>query len=300
MGALVANDRGVHEIGPEGVTRLLDAPVTAMAAGGAGEPWVLTPEGSVLRHEPSGEWSDIGRLPDDLTGTVLLPRGDHALVGTHGAHLARVHPDGSELVAGFEAAPGRAAWHTPWGGPPSTRSLADTPEGSLLVNVHVGGLLRSDDEGATWKPLVDIDIDVHQVVAGPDGLVLAACGAGGLHLSDDGGQRWHVAVDGLHGTYCRAVTMTEGAVLVSASTGPFTHEAAVYRCDLSHPGRLERCDRGLPDAFAANIDTHWLAAAGPVAAVATENGEVYLSLDAGKHWDRLAADLPAPAALVLT
>ena len=56
-----------------------------------------------------------------------------------------------EPVDAFDHASGRETWHTPWGGPPDTRSMANW-EDELYVNVHVGGILRSDDEG-------DVDTD---------------------------------------------------------------------------------------------------------------------------------------------
>lgn len=299
MAVLLAHDDGVVVLGPDGVETLLGGAVTSLATDADGHPWTLHPDGAVRRHDGTA-WFEVGRLGPSLRGSCLLPRGDHALVGTHEAHLARVDADGCVLLEGFEHAPGRDRWYTPWGGPPSTRSLTVSPDGALLANVHVGGLLRSDDDGTSWEPLVDIELDVHQVAAGPDGLLVAACGAGGMVLSDDGGRHWHHAVDGLHGTYCRAVALADGHALVSASTGPFTNAAALYRADLAHPGRFERCDRGLPEWFGANIDTHWVAGRDQTAAVATDDGEVYLSLDAGKHWDRLAQGLATPVGVLLT
>ena len=53
-------------------------------------------------------------------------------------------------------------------GPPlGIRSVTATPDGVLLVNVHVGGIVRSSDGGITWQPTIDIDTDVHQVCAHP-------------------------------------------------------------------------------------------------------------------------------------
>jgi RND family efflux transporter MFP subunit len=36
-------------------------------------------------------------------------------------------------------------------------------EETKLVNVHVGGIPRSVDSGATWAPTIDVDADVHEV-----------------------------------------------------------------------------------------------------------------------------------------
>ena len=85
--------------------------------------------------------------------------------------------------------PGRDAWYQPHGGPPAVRTMAVDDEGRIYVNVHVGGIVRSDDEGRSWEPTIDIDVDVHQVVTvpGQPGRVVAAT-ARGLATSDDYGR----------------------------------------------------------------------------------------------------------------
>ena len=63
--------------------------------------------------------------------------------------------------------PAAATGFTPWGGHPAVRTIAAGAEGELYVNVHVGGILRSDDDGASWRPTIDIRSDVHEVLAVP-------------------------------------------------------------------------------------------------------------------------------------
>src|SRR5213593_1928350 len=93
-----------------------------------------------------------------------------------------------EVDSSFDAAEGREAWHTPWGAPADVRSISSGADGAVYVNVHVGGVLRSTDGGAGWRPTLDIEHDVHQVLALPErpGLVLVAA-ADGFGLSRDGG-----------------------------------------------------------------------------------------------------------------
>ena len=88
------------------------------------------------------------------------------------------------------------------------RTIAAGAQGELYVNVHVGGILRSDDDGASWRPTIDIRSDVHEVLAVPGrpALVPAATGVGAA-TSEDGGASWSFAHDGLSGRYCRAVTL---------------------------------------------------------------------------------------------
>ncbi len=226
------------------------------------------------------------------------PPGGDPWVGTAEAHLFRLGST-ARRVAAFERVEGRQDWYTPWGGPPDVRSLSVGPGGTTLVNVHVGGILRSDDDGASWQPTIDLHHDVHQVEALEGGMAVAAC-AHGLATSQDDGVTWAVHDDGLHATYSRAVAVCGGTVLISASSGPRGDQAAVYRRPLGADGPFERCRRGLPEWLEGNVDTFWLAG-GPegTAAFATTGGEVYASGDEGLSWDPVASGLPAVRCLTL-
>jgi photosystem II stability/assembly factor-like uncharacterized protein len=201
--------------------------------------------------------------------------------------------DRLEPVKSFEHVEGREKWYTPWGGPPDTRSLSRSPDGSLYANVHVGGILRSVDEGRSWKPTIDIDADVHQVLAHPSepGLVFAAA-AVGLAVTEDGGESWRYETEGFHAGYARAVAIADGVVLVSTSQGPGGRQAALYRRPLTG-GRFQRCTEGLPEWFSSNIDTACVAASGPVVLFGTGEGSLFVSEDRGETW-RLVAENLAP------
>ena len=262
--------------------------VTALAAAADGW-WVLADGSEVLRLRDS-EVESIGSVEGE-TGRCLLPFGDGALVGTGNARLASVREGSSELLSAFDAADGRDDWYTPWGGPPDTRSLDAGSDGAVFANVHVGGILRSDDPREAWTPTIDIDADVHQVVADPiaPGHVVAAT-ARGLAESSDGGASWRFSAEGLHAPYSRAVALDGDVLFVSASTGPRGGRAAVYR---RRPGAevFERCEAGLPEWFAGNVDSHCLAAGGGRAFFGTEDGRAFASDDGGGSWDAAAEGL---------
>ncbi len=223
--------------------------------------------------------------------------GDEPIVGTAEAHLYRMGAEPS-LVEAFDRAETRSQWYTPWGGPADVRSVCTAPSGAILVNVHVGGILRSDDDGERWRATIDLDHDVHQVLALPD-LAVAAC-AHGFAVSHDDGLTWDVHDEGLHATYSRAVAVAGDTVLLSVSTGPQGRQAAVYRRPLHGEGPFERCRTGLPDWFEGNVDTFWLAGAPDgSAALATRAGDVYVSTDEGATWDQAASAVPSVRCVVL-
>jgi photosystem II stability/assembly factor-like uncharacterized protein len=275
---LLGTAQGLRAVG--GATVALEGRrVTALVS--AGEGWL-----AVAEHRTVVD--DAGSVRAEVPGaavTCVTGYGSGALVGTEDAGLLRIDGGSVSPVEGFADAEGRSSWYTPWGGPPSTQSVATAPDGTPYVNVHVGGILRSRDGGKTWQQTIDVDVDVHQVVADRSGVLLAACGAEGLAVSRDGGDSWRLDTAGLHATYCRAVAVAGDTVLVSAAMGPRGGRAAVYRRPLDDDGEFERCTAGLPSWFDDNIDTYRLDGRGDLAAFASADGRVFVSHDAGASWD---------------
>src|SRR5262245_35078335 len=141
--------------------------VTALAREGE-RTWAIV-DGTTLWASDDG-----GRTVASVAGpaaTCLAPTATGLLIGTEESHLRRLEGDRLVSVASFEAVEGRESWYTPWGDPADVRSVAAAAPGSpIYVNVHVGGVVRSPDGGRSWKPTLDIEVDVHQVIAHPDRL----------------------------------------------------------------------------------------------------------------------------------
>ena len=206
--ALVGTAKGLWAAGPEGlhaVEALADQPVTALALDGA-RSWALAGDRDLWARDGERAWATIAELPDDVVATCLAPVAGGLLIGAERARLLRLAGDRLERIEAFESAPGRETWYTPWGDPAAVRSIAVDADGaSVYVNVHVGGVVRSRDGGRTWTPTLDIEVDVHQVLAHPTrpALVLVAA-ADGLGMSRDGGETWRFTTAGLHAHYLRA------------------------------------------------------------------------------------------------
>jgi hypothetical protein len=293
---LAGTERGIHRLGNGAPSEaLVDEDVRSIVGDGSG--WLAVGPRTVWHSADGGRWSEWTNL-EAPSGTCVSSGPAGRFVGLTEARLAMLEDGGVAPVGAFDGVEGRSDWHTPWGGPPDVRSIAQDAEG-VYVNVHVGGIPVSRDHGRTWVPTIDIDADVHQVVAGPEpGTVLAAC-ARGLAVSADGGRSWALRTEGLHATYARAVTVAEDRVLLSASTGPRGNRAAVYRQPLDGSGPFERCAGGLPEWFGSNVDTFCLVASGRSVVLGTDEGLVYRSEDHGSTWERVAADLPPVRCLAL-
>lgn len=264
--------------------------ITALALSQDGL-WVIADRNSVWHRNSNNQWHQVASV-NDLQLNCILPIEGAVLVGTSGACLIRIADGNMHRINCFLTVEGRSEWYTPWGGPPDVRSMAVSQSGELYVNVHVGGILRSNDQGQSWQPTIDVHADVHEVQTVPDRpeLVLAAT-AEGLAMSQDKGNSWSFDRTNLHSDYSRAVAVCTETILMTASTGPRTNKAAIYRRPLKVPGTFEKCDRGLPEWFSDNINTGTLATSGNIAAFGTRDGQIFLSNDAGLTWKQIATDL---------
>ncbi|MEY2420645.1 MAG: hypothetical protein QOI95_712 [Acidimicrobiaceae bacterium] len=292
MQILVGTPAGLGRLGDDGeVEWLLKGDVTAVDGGWA----IVDREGVVAIDDP--RFAITTSRPAMCLATTR--RG--VLIGTAEARLLELGRDATTAapVGSFDRIPSRNEWYTPWGGPPDTRSITVTGDGSPLVNVHVGGVWRGEDDD-TWREVIDVEQDTHQILASRDETdVVVAAAAVGFGQSEDGGRTFTWSTDGLHDTYCRAVAIADDIALVTASTGPFTRHGAVYVRPLDGSHRFTRCDNGLPEWFEGNIDTFQLAASGATVAIGTDDGRVFISQDAGTSWDLAASGVGAVRCVAL-
>jgi hypothetical protein len=305
----------------DGAVPILDGVPTAIELGGRrvhglarrrDEWWAVADRHTVVHRDGGGTWTELATADQRLTCVLPAPGG--AWCGTAEGQVLRLLDGRFAPSDAFDAVEGRESWHAVGSRVPYVRSLTATADDrALLASVHVGGIPRSGNGGASWKPTIDPDADVHQVRAHPSdpGLVLAPA-AIGLGVSRDAGATWDVTTDGLHATYLRAVAYTQDAALVSACDGPFGQKGALYRWDtlaggerprrssseeapLAAPtsgagGERVRVGDGLPEWLAGNVDTGMLDADGTVAAFADPEA-IYVSTDGGRAWSAVASDL---------
>ena len=294
---LVGTSSGLYELSDAPNIRLAGHEITWIGKNDSGL-WSIVGGSQIWHRDSDADWQPIASV-DSWQVNCLLLTSSGTLVGTSEAHLLALRDSHLETVHSFEQAEGREDWFTPWGGPPDVRSMSAGPEDTIYVNVHVGGVLRSEGGGQSWRSTIDIQADVHQVLCHPgSGLVLAAT-AHGLAVSADGGRSWKFAGEGLHAHYLRAVAVAEETVLVTASTGPATRRAALYRKPLEGGRNFERCESGLPEWFSANIDTFCMAASGSQVAFGTSEGKIFASPDQGRSWTVAAEGLPAVRCITL-
>jgi photosystem II stability/assembly factor-like uncharacterized protein len=263
---------------------------------------------TLCRRSPEGEWRSLATTQVDLACCLLA--GDGVYVGTNDARILSLDAAGQlQPLTGFDSVAGRDQWYAGAAlvdgklrGPPlGIRSMTVTCDGAaLLANVHVGGIPRSTDGGATWQPTIDIQVDVHQVCAHPTRpeVVAAAAGAG-LCISRDAGATWTVETAGLHAPHCTAVAFSGEDVWVSASADQFSSEGAVYRRPLDGAGPLEPLASGLPRWLSGICDTGCITVRGTHAVIADRAGNLYRSTNAGRTWACLATGHGTPTGVAI-
>ena len=258
---------------------------------GSGEVWELKSEGWVQLCET-----------DVTLNCIIRTNSGKLLVGTAGARVAETTENGLRFLPPFDVVPERSQWDTPWGRPPDVRSFAVSSDGSIYANVHVGWIVRSLDDGQTWKCLTNgLEKDVHQVATMPHAAqTVFAATARGFFLSIDGGENFRRLTDPMPYYYQRACAAFSGTdtYLSSTSRGPHGQaDSLLFRstdCGVS----WEKVD-GLPDGIAQNLDTHQLITQkNGTAWIVVENSKLWRSFDFGASWEEATVNLPKVSALL--
>ncbi|MGC1302784.1 MAG: hypothetical protein WA840_10455 [Caulobacteraceae bacterium] len=300
---------GVFSITGETVRQdLAGQSVRSLAPDGRGGVLAIVGGRSLYRRSPDGEWTGLAESKTALS--CCVPVGDVVFAGTDDARILRLDPNGAQRwLTGFDTVEGRESWYAGaamvdgvlMGPPLGVRSMTATCDGgALLANVHVGGVPRSTDGGASWRPTLDIESDVHQVRAHPIRPELAiAAAAVGLCTSRDGGASWALEQRGLHAPHCSAVAFGREHVFVSASVDPFSAQGAVYRRRIESDGPLQPLGGGMPEWTDGKVDTDCIASRGSVVAMIDMSGRIYLSRDDGETWAFRADRMPMPSGLCI-
>jgi photosystem II stability/assembly factor-like uncharacterized protein len=257
--------------------------------------------GGVWRSADGGTaWERLDFPEEDVFSVAVGPVDGAVYAGCEPSMLfvSRDRGESWSELAALREIPSAPTWSfppRPWTS--HVRWIAPSPHDAelLLVGIELGGVMRSEDGGATWSD--------HRPGAQPDCHSLAwhptvpgrayEAGGGGAAWSRDGGATWSAADAGRDRHYTWAVAVDPAdpdCWFVSASTGPYaahgrgSAEAVVYRWRGMGPWEpladgLSPPLRSMPYALAFVDETL-------VAGLA--DGTVYASSDRGDSWDQVA------------
>ena len=253
-----------------------------------------------------GNWERVD-FPHEDVFSVAVSGADGAIyAGCEPSMLFVSRDRGGEWteLASLREIPSAPTWSfppRPWTS--HVRWIAPSPHDAdlLLVGIELGGVMRSEDGGATWTD--------HRPGAQPDCHSLAwhpstpgrayEAGGGGAAWSFDGGVSWKAADAGRdrHYTWAVAVDPQEpDCWFVSASTGPYaahgrgSAEAIVYRWRGSGP--WEPLAGGLPQPL--DEMPYALAFADGLLLAGLADGTIYASRDSGDSWEHVPLSGESP------
>jgi photosystem II stability/assembly factor-like uncharacterized protein len=147
--------------------------------------------------------------PRDFIVNYVVGRKDDVFLGTHsdGEMWRRADGDWERFYGLYEVD----------GYQPPTTAMLPRPNGVLLAAWY-GGILRSDDEGRSWKPAL-AEAAVLHLIGGETGGILAGAADGRVFRSDDDGISWTPVAAEIRRPYPSPedLVVTRGGHLLAAS-----------------------------------------------------------------------------------
>jgi hypothetical protein len=277
--------------GSEGQIDFAGLLVRAIVPDGEGGCLAVVGGNEIWRRSARGQWTLEATVSVDLEAIISIGGKIFAAVGEAG--LVRIGTSWDvEPLTGFDTVEGRSQWFAQ--GPPlHIRALTATADdATILAAVHVGGIPRSTDGGATWDATVPIDFDIHEVRAHqtlPN--VVAAAAAVGLCVSQDAGKSWDVISSGPEDPHSLSVAALEREMLFSVQDGPFATRSQVWRWRIGE-SEIEQVRDGLPEWFSGKVDTGHMGAGNGRAAIVDGGGNLWLSKNGSSEWERIATQVP--------
>jgi hypothetical protein len=247
----------------------------------------------VFRSADGGEsWERLDFPQPEVFSLAVSPIDGTVYAGCEPSMLFRSADAGEtwEELDALRSIPSAPTWSfppRPWTS--HVRWIAPSPHeaGLLLVGIELGGVMRSEDAGATWSDhRPGAQRDCHALAWHPEvaGRAYEAAG-GGAAWSQDGGATWQAADAGRDRHYTWALAVDPGNPdrwWLSASTSPYAAhgrrraEAVLYRWDDEGPWRpLNQPLEAMPYALVVR-DGRLLAG--------FADGGLWESVDAGDSW----------------
>jgi hypothetical protein len=267
---------------------------------------VGTRGGGVFVSENAGQSWTHQQLPEPDIFSVAISAADGALYAGSEPSRLFVARDGGpwiELEA-LQDIPSRDRWSfppRPW--THHVRWIAPDPHRAerLLVGIELGGLMYSDDGGATFSDhRPGAKLDAHSLAWHPqaDGRAYQAAGDGAA-WSRDGGRTWEPADAGRDLRYCWALAVDSvdpDRWYVSAASGPGAAHAGA-----SARGRLYRWDGGwTPLALPPATMPYALASVDDELLAGLADGRIMRSGDHGDGWEEIGVDVGSTIAMTAT
>jgi hypothetical protein len=247
-------------------------------------------EGLRVSDDSGAGWEPVDLPESDIFSVAIGPADGALYAGSEPSRLF-VSRDGDQWVEleALQEIPSRDQWSfppRPW--THHVRWIAPDPQRAerLLVGIELGGLMYSDDGGASFSDhRPGAKRDTHKIVWHPSASDRAYEAAGdGAAWSRDGGLSWEAADEGRDLGYCWAVAVDPADPerwYVSAASGP----GAAHRGKDAR-GKLYRWDGGSWEALELSGESmpYALTATNGELLAGMADGRILHSDDGGQSW----------------
>jgi photosystem II stability/assembly factor-like uncharacterized protein len=324
MSLLLATREGLYrKEGTAEPVRLLDGAEFLALAAAPSDPGVYyaaTTGGRVYRSDDAARsWREAGTIPgfEELSSLAVDPgNSERLMAGMEPSALFRSEDGGrtwqeDPTIRAMSEANG---WSVPWSdarGHVRTIAIDPNEPRRIYLAIEVGGVVRTEDGGATWENVHGgIHDDVHSVAVNTrNGAHVYAATRHGFGRSEDHGRTWR-RIDGFEGQgYARPLAVDterpQRLFTAAATTGPggFNRPEVGAECGIfrSDDGGLSwgRLTNGLPVHFRPYVDAIGIDPARPErVALADRDGNVFESRDGGESWQQ-AGKAPAVQRLLV-
>lgn len=189
--------------------------------------------------------------------------------------------------------PNAKEWYSPWG--PADLSSIAFGRHSMYVGIEVGGVLKSKDEGGTWKEISNgLHKDVHCLAVNyyNPKIIFAATG-GGIYRTVSDGELWSDVGYNMDLKYAVAVAIhpsRPNITYIAMAMGPPGEQALLYKSE-DYGESWNLMHEGLPYPMLKGVRRKVLAvnvAAPAEVYVGTSDGLVFYSADEGMKWEQIA------------
>jgi photosystem II stability/assembly factor-like uncharacterized protein len=290
------------------ISSLLTDPTTGLTFAGIHKGTICASSDFGKTWEPR----DKGISQQDIycLASVLVEGELRLYAGTEPAHLFESGDLGRNWneISSLRNVPSVSKWTFP--GPPHVahvKNITFDPKDPRIMyaSIEVGGLLKSEDAGATWHELDGFYEDVHRLLIRPsDPKCFYITGGNGIYHSRDQGESWkHLTDRSMRVGYPdpllihpkREELMFTGGSINSPSNWRRTHNADPRIARSRDGGRnWEILNEGLPENIRGNIEAMAMDVYNGSFSLfaATTDGEIFCSDDEGDHWCRIIQGLP--------
>ncbi len=272
----------------------------SVSASEPGVVYLAAYEAGVLRSDDSGAtWRQLPSYPTGYAHSVTAHPDQPGVVfvGSEPAAIFRSNDGGEnwEESESFRQVPESSRWNFHGDRLSHVRELRMAPgdPDTMFAGIEVGGMVRSDDGGESWKQLEGTHDDIHFVNVSrvnPGRVYVATAEA--PFRSDDGGEHWERINDGLERRYTLHITAAPtdaDLVLVTVSSSAGRNNPQFYRStDGGHHWKLVE-QIGQDGDMVVAID--WDPASPGRVYAGTDKGKIYCSEDGGQGWQPVEADL---------